>query len=88
MNSTKKGYNSCIKQLREYYVTELGRRDIALPVREEDIIGFFGWLVDTKFNDKPAPPSTYVTTRAHCSGTTASTSSTSIRTLIERLSCC
>lgn len=58
MNSTKKGYNSCIKQLREYYVTELGRRDIALPVREGDIIGFFGWLVDTKFKDKPASPST------------------------------
>ena len=56
--STKKGYTSNLTQLRNYYVNELGCRDITLPVREDDIIGFFGWLVDTKFKEKPAAPST------------------------------
>jgi len=56
--STKKGYNSNIKQLKSYYVEELRCRDIILPVRLDDVIGFFGWLVDSKFKDKPAAPST------------------------------
>ena len=38
--STKKGYTSNLTQLRNYYVNELGCRDITLPVREDDIIGF------------------------------------------------
>jgi hypothetical protein len=56
--STKRNYLGRLKLIKQYYVSRLGQPDIALPVELTDILGFFGWLIDTKHADKPAAFST------------------------------
>jgi hypothetical protein len=55
---TQKGYKSCIKQIGEYFITQLHHPTLTIPVSSSDILSFFGWLVQSKFGDKPAANST------------------------------
>jgi hypothetical protein len=54
VESTKMAYASSIKRIKRYYTVELGR-DLTVPVLAEDIKGFFTWLLDVHFKDKPPP---------------------------------
>ena len=58
VNSTQKGYRSCIRQIEHYFVTQLHHSSFTVPVLLNDILSFFGWLVDSKFKAKPAASST------------------------------
>ena len=59
VDSTRKGYLKCIRTLRQYYITELRRpRGFTLPVKQQEILDFFGWLIRTKYKNKPAAMST------------------------------
>jgi hypothetical protein len=55
--STKKRYAASLKVLEEYWREQIGRR-FAVPVATEAIVNFFGWLVETKYKDKPPAFST------------------------------
>ena len=59
VKSTRKGYVNCMKVIHTFYVDELHRpRGLTLPVKIADIRDFFSWLVNTKFQHKPAAMST------------------------------
>ena len=58
VNSTQKGYRSCIRQIEHYFITQLHHSSFTVPVILNDILSFFGWLVDSKFKAKPAASST------------------------------
>jgi hypothetical protein len=54
---TKKAYQAKVKTIAVYYTEHL-RRQFAVPVQRNHILGFFGWLIDEKHKDKPAAIST------------------------------
>ena len=54
---TKQSYESKVKAIAAYY-TERLHRPLTVPVQRDDILGFFGWLIDEKHKDKPAAIST------------------------------
>jgi len=59
VNSTRQGYIRCISTLRHYYVTELRRpRGFTLPVKQQEILDFFAWLIRVKYKHKPPAMST------------------------------
>jgi hypothetical protein len=54
---TKKSYEAKIKTITTFYTKEL-RRPFTIPVQRDDILAFFGWLINVKHKDKPAAIST------------------------------
>ena len=59
VGSTQKGYQNCLRVIRDFYTSQLHRsRGFVLPVKQQDILQFFGWLTETRFKDKPAAMST------------------------------
>ena len=59
---TKQSYESKVKAIAAYY-TERLHRPLTVPVQRDDILGFFGWLIDEKHKNKPAAISTSLSTR-------------------------
>jgi hypothetical protein len=55
--STKKRYLTAIRVMQEYWTAQLGRT-FAVPVDKDTIVSFFGWLIETKYKEKPAAFST------------------------------
>jgi hypothetical protein len=49
---TRQQYEAKIKAMRRYYIDEL-ERDFDVPVARDDILAFFGWLIDVKHKDDP-----------------------------------
>ena len=43
--STKANYTGRLKLIRHFFVSELRRSDLTLPVQLNDIQSFFGWLI-------------------------------------------
>ena len=58
VSSTKRNYQGRLKLITKYYVDELRRTALTLPVQLDDILSFFGWLIDTHHEGKPAAFST------------------------------
>ena len=56
--STKANYTGRLKLIRHFFVSELRRSDLTLPVQLNDIQSFFGWLIDIRNKDKPPAFST------------------------------
>ena len=56
--STKASYKGRLKLIRQFYVSDLRRPDLTLPVQLSDIQSFFGWLIDIRNKDKPPAFST------------------------------
>jgi hypothetical protein len=54
---TKQQYEGKIKVINTYYTEHLAQA-FAVPVQRDDILGFFGWLIDKKHKDKPVAVST------------------------------
>jgi hypothetical protein len=49
---TRQQYEAKIKAMRRYYIDELGH-DFNVPIARDDILAFFGWLIDVKHKDDP-----------------------------------
>jgi hypothetical protein len=56
-SSTKKRYEASLRVMRSFWTDNYGGR-FCIPVNRERIVNFFGWLIDTKYKDKPAASST------------------------------
>jgi hypothetical protein len=56
--STKQTYKGKLNLIRQFYTEQLHFADLTLPVSLNDILSFFGWLIDVKHKDKPAAFST------------------------------
>ena len=54
---TKQAYEAKIRTIASYY-TERLHQPFTVPVDRDDILRFFGWLIDDKHKDKPAAIST------------------------------
>jgi hypothetical protein len=57
VSSTKAAYQSKINLIKQFYIDHL-LCDLSLPVQQDQIHSFFGWLIDTKHQAKPAAFST------------------------------
>jgi hypothetical protein len=55
--STKKRYETSIRVMKTFWSEHFPRR-FSVPVDRDAIVSFFGWLIDTKYKDKPAAFST------------------------------
>jgi hypothetical protein len=49
---TKLQYQSKIRAIEKYYRDQL-HRDFTIPVDRNDILAFFGWLIDVQHKDRP-----------------------------------
>ena len=57
-DSTKKRYEASMRVMREFWRDHFPRLQLAPPVEVKSIVSFFGWLVDTKYKEKPPAFST------------------------------
>ena len=56
-DSTRKRYDTSLKVMKKWWRDSFGR-DLTVPVDRDRIVSFFGWLVETKYKDKPVAVST------------------------------
>jgi hypothetical protein len=49
---TRQQYEGKIRAMQRYYTDELGR-EFDVPVVRDDILAFFGWLIDVKHKEDP-----------------------------------
>jgi hypothetical protein len=52
VSKTRKAYTTKMNAIIRFYTEQLNREFVA-PVNREDILRFFGWLIDEKHKDKP-----------------------------------
>ena len=52
VTKTRQAYTSKVNAIKKYYSEHLHREFVA-PINREDILRFFGWLIDDKHKDKP-----------------------------------
>ena len=57
VQNTKRKYQSMIAVMQQYWTDAHGCA-FTVPVQLDAILAFFGWLINTKYNDKPASLST------------------------------
>ena len=55
--NTRKRYETSLKVLRKWWKDSFNR-NLSVPVDRDAIVSFFGWLVDTKYKEKPVAVST------------------------------
>lgn len=52
VSRTKQQYEGKIKAIARYYTEQLSR-EFVVPAQRDDILAFFGWLIDEKHKDEP-----------------------------------
>ena len=54
-----------MRVMREFWKDHFHRLQLAPPVEVKSIVSFFGWLVDTKYKEKPPLSLLYADIRVH-----------------------